>query len=78
MQRKTARKEAWRPKCVALRLVYDSALFFETFMHVYVRPIRTTKHIQRQKKEESLGGQVSGWTRRTCVQKFMVCLLETA
>ena len=37
MQRKTAKKEAWRPKCAAPRLVCDSALFFETFMHVYVR-----------------------------------------
>ena len=30
MQRKPAKKEAWRPKCAAPRLVYDSALFFET------------------------------------------------
>ena len=28
------KKEAWRPECAAPRLVYDSALFFETFMHV--------------------------------------------
>ena len=33
MQRKTA-KEAWQPKCAAPRLVHDSALSFETFMHV--------------------------------------------
>ena len=37
MQRKTAKKEAWRPKCAAPRLVDDSALFLETSMHVYVR-----------------------------------------
>ena len=35
MQQK-AGKEAWRPKCAAPKLVYDSAIFFETFMHVYV------------------------------------------
>ena len=33
MQRKTAKEEAWRPKCAAP--IYDSALFSETFMHVY-------------------------------------------
>ena len=59
MQQKTARKEAWRPKCAAPRLVYDSALFFETFMHVYVRKISTNKYVQRKKqKENPLGGQV--------------------
>ena len=52
MQRKTAWKEAWRPKCAAPRLVYDSALFFETFVHVYVRTTRTAKHIERKKKEK--------------------------
>ena len=51
----------------APRLVCDCALFYETFMHVYVRIIRTTKYIQRAKKESPLGGQVSGWTC-TCVQ----------
>ena len=44
-------KEAWRPKCVAPRLVYDSAFFFETSMHVYVRTIITTTYVQRKKKE---------------------------
>ena len=29
---------------------YASTLFFETFMHVYVRNISTTKYIQRKKK----------------------------
>ena len=33
-QRKLA-KEMWRPKSASPRLVYDSAFFFETFMHVY-------------------------------------------
>ena len=37
MQRNTAKKEAWRPRCAAHRLVYDSEFFLETFMHVYVR-----------------------------------------
>ena len=50
MQRKTAKKEAWRPKCAGLRLVYDSALFFETFMDaVYV--VRTTKYTLVKKKK---------------------------
>ena len=76
MQRKTARKEAWRPKCAAPRLVYDSALFFETCMHVYVRTIRTTKYIQWKKKKGSpLGGQVSGW-KCNCVQNIRVYLLD--
>ena len=37
IQWKAAIKEAGWPKCAAPRLVYDSALFFETCMHVYVR-----------------------------------------
>ena len=36
-EKKTATEEAWRPKCAAPRLDGDSALFFETFMHVYAR-----------------------------------------
>ena len=48
-------------------------------MHVYVRTIRITKYIQRNKKKENpIGGQVSGWTCRTRVQNFRVYLLETA
>ena len=38
MQRRTEKKEAWWPKCAAHRPVYDSALFFEISMHVYVVP----------------------------------------
>ena len=76
MQRKTARKEAWRPNCAAPRLVHGSAPFFKTFVHVYVRTIRTTKYIQREKKRENpVGGQVSGWTC-TCVHKFRVYLSD--
>ena len=37
MKRKTAKKEERRPTCAAPKLVYDSALLFETFHHVYVR-----------------------------------------
>ena len=37
IQWKAATKEAEWPKCAALWLVYDLALFFETCMHVYVR-----------------------------------------
>ena len=36
MHRETAKKEAWRRKCVAPRLVFDFALF-GTLMRVYVR-----------------------------------------
>ena len=44
-----ASKEAWRPKCAAPRVVYDSALSFETFMHVYVLTTYTTNYNQRKK-----------------------------
>ena len=59
MQRKPAKKEAWRPKCAAPRLVYDSALFFETFVHVrmYVTYyVRLNNSVKRKRK----GGHVSG------------------
>ena len=56
--------------------VYDSALFFETFMHVYVRT--TYDQIYSAKKKVSPpGGQVSGWTRRARVQNFTAYLLKT-
>ena len=42
IQWKTAIKEAEWPKCAAPRLVYDSPLFFETCMHVYVHTRSTT------------------------------------
>lgn len=35
-KRKTAKKESWWQKRASPRLVYDSALSFETFTHVYV------------------------------------------
>ena len=36
-------------------------------------------NIRREKeKEPPPGGQVSGWTCRTCAQKFIVYLLKTA
>ena len=49
MQQKTARKEAWRPKCAARRLVYDSALF-KTFMHVYVRTMYDQTYSAKRRK----------------------------
>ena len=71
-------EEAWWPKCASLRLVYDSAFFVETIMHVYVRTIRTTKYIQRKTKKESpIEGEVSARTCTICVQMFRVYLLET-
>ena len=53
MQRETAKKEAWRPKCAAPRLVYDSALVFETFMHAYVRTTYDEIHSAKKRKNPS-------------------------
>ena len=51
MQRKTAKKGAWRPECAAPRLFYDSALFFETFMRVYTRITYDQIYSATQKEE---------------------------
>ena len=60
MQRKTA-KEAWRPKCAAPRLVYDSALFFETFYaRTSIRTCYVPPNIFGEKKRKTPGRQVSG------------------
>ena len=67
MQRVTTKKEAWRPNCAAPGLDYDSALFFETFMHDY---IRTTYDQIYSKNKTKPGGQVSGWT---CTSKYNMC-----
>ena len=75
MRQKTAKKEAWRPKCAAPRLVYNYTLFSDTFNIVYVRT--TYDQIYSAKKENPHGGQVSGWTCRTCVQNFRIYLLTT-
>ena len=74
-------EEAWWPKCASLRLVYDSAFFVETIMHVYVRTIRTTKYIQRKTKKESpIEGEVSARTYNLCanVQGVSIRNGETA
>ena len=76
MQRKTARKEAWWPKCAAPRLVYDATLFSETF-YARTRTYYNYDQIYSGKKESPLGGQVMGWTC-TCVQNFREYLLETS
>ena len=71
---KSNKKEAWRLKCAAPRLVYDSALFFEMFMHIrtsYVRP-----NIFGEKKKTPPGVRVSVWTSKMYVQKFRVSYLE--
>ena len=60
IQWKAAIKEAGWPKCAAPRLVYDSALFFETCMHVYVRTMYD--QIYSAKIQAPPGGKVSGWT----------------
>ena len=75
MPRKTA-KEAWRPKCAAPRLVYDSALFFEIFMHVFARTTYNQIYSAKKKKRPPPEGQVSGWTCRTCVQNLRVLSLK--
>ena len=59
-KKKKAIKEAEWPKCAAPRLVYDSALFFETCMHVYVRTMYD--QIYSAKIQAPPGGKVSGWT----------------
>ena len=53
-------KELEWSKCAAPRLVYDSALFFETCMHVYVRT--TYDQMYPAKIKTPPGGKVSGWT----------------
>ena len=60
IQWKAAIKEAEWPKCAAPTLVYDSTLFFETCMHVYVRT--TYDQNYSAKKKAPPGGKVSGWT----------------
>ena len=45
-------------------------------MYTYV--LRTTRYLRQKKTEKRNGGQVSGWTCRTCVQNFRVYLLKTA
>ena len=40
--------------------------------------LRRTNYIRRKKKKKKPGGQVSGWTCRTCAQIFRVYLLKTA
>ena len=66
VQRKTAKKEAWRPK------VYGYERFFETFTHVYL----STSHDQIYSAKPPPGSQVAGWTRRTCVQKVCAHLCK--
>ena len=76
-ENRKAAKDPWRPKCAAPRLVYDSALFFETFIHVYIR-ITYDQICSAIKKKKHPGGQVSGWTCRTRVQKFRIHLLKAS
>ena len=58
----TAKKKAWRQKCAAPRLVYDSALFFETCMYVNVRITYDQVYLTKKKKipphVRSLDGRV--------------------
>ena len=62
IQWKAAIKEAAWPKCAAPRLVYDSALFFETCMYVNVRITYDQVYLTKKKKipphVRSLDGRV--------------------
>ena len=74
MQRKTAKKEAWRPKCATPRLVYYSALFFETFMHVYVLRTRPNTFSQKNKKKHpSEVGSRDGHVEHVCKSSASIC-----
>ena len=53
-------KEAEWPTSAASKLVYDSALFFEIFMHVYVRTTYDQKYSAKLKAPPE--GKISGWT----------------
>ena len=44
----------------------------------YTYVLRTTNIFSENKRETPSGGHVSGWTCRTCAQKFRVYLLKTA
>ena len=46
--------------CATPRLVYDSFLFFEKCMHVYVRT--TYNQVYPAKVKAPPGGELSGWT----------------
>ena len=68
-QWKAAIKEAEWPKSAAPRLVYDSALFFETCMHVYVRTryyVRPNMFGENKKHTPEVRSR-DGLTCRTCV-----------
>ena len=69
IQWKAAIKEAAWPKCAAPRLVYDSALFFETCMDVYVRTTYDQIYSAKIKAPPEVRSR-DGHTCRTCVQKF--------
>ena len=51
MQRKTAKKEAWRPKCTAPRLVYDSNIYARVvYMYTYVLCTRPNNSAKNKKE----------------------------
>ena len=60
------KKEAWRPKCALPRLVYYAALFFKTFMNVYVHTTYDTydqiHSVGKKKRRSGLGMDMC----RTC------------
>ena len=53
IQWEAAIKVAEWPKCAAPRLIYDSALFFETCIHVYVRTCYVRSNILGENKKHS-------------------------
>ena len=89
MQRKTAKEEAWRPRCAAPRLVYYSALFLETILHARPNIFREKRgnplevrsrdghveHMRAKYQDLSLKNGVDIWTlvRKACVFYAVAC-----
>ena len=64
------KEDAWQPRCAAPRPVNYYALFLERDSCTYAYVLRTTKYIRRKIRTKTLGGQISRWNCRTCVQTF--------
>ena len=49
----SAKKDAWRPRCAAPSLVSVSTLFFQTFMHIYIRTIYDQIYLAKIERENT-------------------------
>ena len=54
---KSNKKEAWRLKYAAPRLVSDSAFFLETFMHIHTSYVRPNIFGERKKHPPEFGSR---------------------